>query len=115
MIRKSKNPHCHGYTGVRQTLRDSAPDPNAFESNASSGSNREARLGSRPEGLGTITDDREVWKSAQEQRYKSVKETDVASLFQDKIQPSLLASDIVGGTANQRDFLSSLSQICNGS
>lgn len=99
----SSERECHGYTGVRQTLRDSTP--NISKSRPNFNDEQESRLEPRLQRLGTISYDLEDVKSAKGQQYKSVKETDVRSLFQDKIQPSLLASDILGETANQQDFL----------
>ena len=37
-------------------------------------------------------------------QYKSVRAADASSLVQDNIQPSSLASDILGKSANQQDL-----------
>lgn len=100
----SSERECHGYAGIGQTDRDSARK--ASRPNANSGTCQHNQdLSHQAQSLGTITSDRKEDNSSRRMKYKSVKETDVSSLFQDTFDPSLLTRDIIGETRNQQGFL----------
>ena len=98
----SSERECHGYTGIRQTTRDSDQDSS---SNANS-EDKESSYGhsTNAHDHNKTTQDQKGAKGSHLMQYKSVRAADASSLVQDNIQPSSLASDILGESANQQDL-----------
>ena len=98
----SSERECHGYTGIRQTTRDSDQDSS---SNANS-EDKESAYGhsTNAHDHNKTTQDQKGAKGSHLMQYKSVRAADASSLVQDNIQPSSLASDILGESANQQDL-----------
>ncbi len=96
----SSERECHGNADSRQTTRDSAALDSVADANTEADSSHLQPMPqkTRPYGFCTIWLDRKEGESWQVLRYKSVRATDVSSLFQDKTRPSPSASDILGGT-----------------